>query len=348
MTAKKFNNVILILICCLQLLSCKAKPTEYHDNVLAFGTIIEVSLVNVPSEQTERVMKKIRADFKYFHYAFHPFHAGPTGRINSLLAATGEFTSNPSLIPIIKKSKLYSQQSQGLFNPAVGKLIKLWGYHEELSSQGPAPGDKAIKNLVSQNPSMQTITIHGVRMNNTNPAVKLDFGGIAKGYALDVILDQLKDMGVHNASINTGGDLKVIGLGPNGPWNIGIRDPRGEGVIASINAHDGEAVFTSGDYERFFIDSGKRYHHILDPRTGYPAQNSQSVTVVHDDAALADAAATALFIAGPTSWLAIAKTMNIQQAMLIDRNGKIHVTEALNKRIRFRKSDLEISVVSIP
>ncbi len=341
-------NQYLILIGSLLLISCTPKPTEFHDNVLAFGTIIEISLINVPPEQTELVMKKIRNDFKYFHYAFHPFQAGPTGRINSLLEATGEFTANPSVIPLIKKSKLYNQQSQGLFNPAIGKLIRLWGYHEELAPEGPTPNNEAIKSLLSQNPSMQSITINGVRVKNANPAVKLDFGGIAKGYALDVILEQLKAMGVTDASINTGGDLKVIGRGPNGPWNIGIRDPRGNGTIANLIANDGESVFTSGDYERFYIEAGKRYHHILDPRTGYPARNSQSVTVVHHDAALADAAATALFIAGPDTWLKIAKSMNIKQAMLIDRDGKIHITRKLNERLNFRKPDLDISVVSIP
>jgi len=344
---KKVNYIGLLFTCSLFLIGCKQKPTEFNDNVLAFGTFIDVSLINLTTEQSERVMEKIRADFKYFHYAFHPFKAGPMGRVNSLLAATGEFTANPSLIPLIEKSKLYNRQSQGLFNPAIGKLIKLWGYHEELTPQGPAPDDQAIKRLLKQNPSMQSITMRGVRLNNTNSAVQLDFGGIAKGYALDVVMQHLKEMGVHNASINTGGDLKVIGQGANGSWNIGIKDPAG-GVLASLVAYDGEAVFTSGDYERFFIDAGKRYHHILDPRTGYPAQNSQSVTVVHHNATLADAAATALFIAGPKSWLAIAKSMNIQQAMLVDRKGKIHITQALHDRIQFRKPDLDISIVSIP
>jgi len=341
-------RLILAIICsALLLVSCQPKPTEFHDNVLAFGTIIEVTLIGLEPEQTDRVMEKIRADFKFYHYAFHPFNPGPTGRVNSLLEATGEFTCNPALIPLIQKSRLYNQQSRGLFNPAIGKLIKLWGYHEELSPEGPSPSDERIQLLLDQEPSMQTITIRGVRMSNRNTAVKLDFGGIAKGYALDIIMAQLQQMGVHNASINTGGDLKVIGHGSRGAWNIGIQDPRGDGVIASLSALD-EAVFTSGDYERFYIEAGKRYHHILDPRTGYPAKNSQSVTVVHHNAALADAAATALFIAGPSEWLDIAKNMHIQQAMLIDRNGKIFITQELHQRIKFKKPNLDISIVKLP
>ena len=339
---------VFILTASLWLAGCQQEPAEYHDNVLAFGTIIKITLIGLSPEETDLVMAKINKSFKYFHYAFHPFNPGPTGRINSLLEATGEFTANPVLIPLIQKSKLYEQQSRGLFNPAIGKLLTLWGYHKELSPEGPAPTDEAIMMLVKQSPSMQTISIRGIRMSNNNPTVKLDFGGIAKGYALDIIMAQLKQMGVHNASINTGGDLKVIGQGAQAAWKIGIQDPRGDGVIASLSAADGEAVFTSGDYERFFIEAGKRYHHILDPRTGYPAKNSQSVTVVHTDAALADAAATALFIAGPKEWLSIAKSMNIQQAMLIDRDGKIYITKNLHQRIKFLKPDLDISVVALP
>lgn len=344
----QITNLFTVGFCALLISACQSKPEVHSDNILAFGTFIEVTLVGLKHEQAEVVMDKINTELKFYHYAFHPFQAGPTGRVNSLLAATGEFTANPALIPLVKQSILYNKQSKGLFNPAIGQLIKLWGYHEEIPSEGPAPQDDEIQAIVKLNPSMQTITVHGVRMSNTNPAVKLDFGGIAKGYALDTILTHIQEMGVQNAIINTGGDLKVIGQGTNGPWKIGIRDPRGDGVIASLHANDGEAVFTSGDYERFFIEAGKRYHHILDPRTGYPAQNAQSVTVVHENGALADAAATALFIAGSEQWLDIAKNMQIKQALLVDRNGKIYVTRSLHQRLKFEKAGLDIKIVDDP
>lgn len=332
----------------LLLLGCQPKPTliETKDSILAFGTFVEVTLVNVSREDRALVIAAIEKELEYHHYAFHPWKPGPTGRTNQLLAATGEFTCNPSLAPLIRKSKQYSIQSKGLFNPAIGHLVKLWGYHDEIPpDEGPIPSDEDINELLSKKPSMEAITIKGVRVHNTNPANKLDFGGIAKGYSVDSILTHIQQMGVENAIINTGGDLKVIGKRGDKPWHIGIRDPRGDGVIASLDAHHNEAVFTSGDYERFFKLEGKRYHHILDPRTGKPARNSQSVTVVHTDAALADAAATALFVAGPEEWLEIAKSMNIQQAMLIDRNGTIHITEALAKRLKFEKPGLEVNIV---
>lgn len=350
MPIKRHSNIAAGILVSLLLVGCQQKPAliESKDSILAFGTFIEVTLVNLNPVDRELVIQKIEKEFEYYHFAFHPWKAGPTGRTNQLLAATGEFTANPSLIPLIKKSKKYSIQSKGLFNPAIGQLIELWGYHDEMPpEEGPIPDDADIQALLKKKPSMQSITLKGVRLHNRNPANKLDFGGIAKGYALDLILEHIQQMGVKNANINTGGDLKVIGQRGDRLWHIGIRDPRGEGVIASLDALNNEAVFTSGDYERFYELEGKRYHHILDPRTGYPARNSQSVTVIHTNAALADAAATALFIAGPDEWLAIAKSMHIQQAMLIDRDGKIHISETMAKRVKFEKPKLDISIVNI-
>jgi len=349
MTITRFLATTAYIIASLVLMGCQQKPTviETRDSILAFGTFVEVTLVNVDRADRDLVIANIEKELEYHHYAFHPWKSGPTGRTNQLLAVTGEFTSNPSLVPLIEKSKQYSIQSKGLFNPAIGQLIKLWGYHDEFPPEdGPIPDDEDIQALLDKKPSMESITVKGVRVHNSNPANKLDFGGIAKGYSVDLILEHIQQMGVNHAIINTGGDLKVIGQRGDKPWHIGIRDPRGRGVIASLDVQHNEAVFTSGDYERFFKLEGKRYHHILDPRTGKPARNSQSVTVVHTDAALADAAATALFVAGPAEWLAIAKSMDIQQAMLIDRNGKIHITKALAKRIKFEKPELEVSIVN--
>lgn len=348
-----YNKRLLFLVslCFTLFTGCQQKPAnleEFKDTTLVFGTFVETTLVGVSKQDQPAVMKLINEKLDYFNFAFHPWKSGPTGRTNQLLAAAGEFSANPSLIPLIKKSKLLYDQSEGLFNPAIGKLMQLWGYHDEIPSDGPPPSPEAIQQLVDEKPGMDSITIHGVRMNNTNPAVQLDFGAIAKGYVLDVILKDLKQMGVNNAIINTGGDLKVLGSHGDRPWRIGIRHPRAEGVIASLDVHDGEAVFTSGDYERYYEYKGKRYHHIIDPRTGYPADQTQSVTVVHTDGATADAAATALFVAGPSQWLPIAARLGIKQAMLIDKNGAIQITAALHERLRFEQPDLNITVVATP
>lgn len=325
-----------------------SRVVETKESVLAFGTFVEITLINVSDKERELVLKKIGEDLEYFHYALHPWKAGPTGRVNQLLAVAGEFTANPSLLPIIRQSQRYSAQSQGLFNPAIGNLMQVWGYHEDLPSEGPPPAPADVQTWLDKKPSMANLTIKGVRLQNTNPAVKLDFGAIGKGYALDVVLQHIQEMGVTDAIINTGGDLKVLGSHGDRPWKIAIRHPRKQGIIASLEAKDGEAIFTSGDYERFYEFEGKRYHHIIDPRTGYPADQTQSVTVIHANGALADAAATALFVAGPSQWLPIAKAMGIEQAMLIDKTGRVLITPAMHQRIKFELPDLNIEIVDFP
>ena len=341
---------LLVVSSALLIAACQQKPAvvETKESLLAFGTFIETTLINVPAKDKQLVMDKIEQDLNYFHYAFHPWKAGPTGRTNQLLEAGGEFTANPSLLPLIEKSQRLSALSQGLFNPAIGHLMQTWGYHDEMPPDGPPPDPATIQKWLDAKPSMENLSIKGVRIRNDNPAVKLDFGAIAKGYALDIILQHIQQMGVTNAVINAGGDLKVLGSHGDRPWKIGIRHPRNAGVIASLEVKDGEAIFTSGDYERYYEYQGKRYHHIIDPRSGYPADQAQSVTVIHHDGALADAAATAMFVAGPYQWLAIAKAMGIGQAMLIDKDGHVLLTRAMQPRLKFEVPNLKIEVVDLP
>jgi thiamine biosynthesis lipoprotein len=325
------------------------KPVEEtKDSILAFGTFVEVTLINVPKQNKREVLKRINADLEHLHFVFHAWKPGPIGRTNQLLAATGTFTANPSVLLLLGKAQRLSRESHGLFNPAIGKLMKLWGFQADLPPKGPPPSAADIQALVKQHPRMSDFTIQGVRITNSNPAVQLDLGGIAKGYAVDVVIDYLKSVGINNAVINAGGDLKVLGQHGERPWHIGIRNPRGGGVIAGLDAHDGEAVFTSGDYERYYIYQGKRYHHIIDPRSGYPATDTTSVTVIHHDAALADAAATALFIAGPQEWAAIARDMGVDQVMLIDKKGRIYLTPKMQQRIQFEMPVKDVQVVPLP
>ena len=150
---------------------------------------------------------------------------------------------------------------------------------------------------------------------------------------------------VENAIINAGGDLRVIGQHGNRPWRIGIRHPRESRILASIEVSGDTSVFTSGDYERFFEVDGQRYHHIIDPRTGYPASSTTSVTIIHSNAATADAAATALFVAGPDQWPSTARNMGIRYVMLIDKQGTIHMNPAMQSRIHFEPGlDAQISL----
>ena len=350
-------KIILIIFALTGLVSaCQQQPREHNDTFLVFGTIISVSLFDVDEKTAAETFRFFREELQLMHKAWHPWEPGALGRVNTLLAQTGEFSAGPSVIDLIHLSKELEIKSQHLFNPAIGKLVALWGFHSH-KQPGILPSESEIKKLVKQNPTLENITIKGVRVSNTNPTVKIDFSGIAKGYAIDQLLNYLKQRGIHNALINTGGDLKVIGQHGDRAWKVAIRDPRfdpknsldkanktntavNSEIVATLELNDNEAAFTSGDYERYFKNkknSDQHLHHIIDPRTGYPAVGTQSVTVLHQNAATADAAATALFIAGPKQWVEIAKSMNIKYVLLIDEDGELHISSAMLNRIKLEQ-----------
>jgi len=271
------------------------------------------------------------------HRTWHAWHAGSLSRVNAMLAEGEPFAAAPSVLPLVKRGAELSRLSGGLFNPAIGKLVALWGFAGNEPPKGPPPNDAAIRAILDQHPSMADIRIEGLKMQTRNPAVKLDFGAFAKGYAVDHAIAILREAGIQNAVVNAGGDLRAIGRHGDRPWRIGIRHPHKAGILASVEVEGDESVFTSGDYERYFDWQGTRYDHIIDPRTGYPAQGLSSVTVFARQADLADAAATALFVAGPKmeDWLPVARAMGITGVMLVDEKGGVQITPGIRERLHF-------------
>ena len=152
---------------------------------------------------------------------------------------------------------------------------------------------------------MDDVHIDGLMLRGTNPAVDLDFSAITKGYGVDLAIGHLRELGVRHAMVSAGGTVRVIGERSGQPWRITVRRPSGSGVLAVLQLRGDESIATVADYERNFDFEGKTYHQPLDPRTGYPAAGARSVTVIHSDAATAEGAATALFIAGPEAWVEI-------------------------------------------
>jgi len=140
----------------------------------------------------------------------------------------------------------------------------------------------------------------------------------------------------------------VLGQSEGRSWRVGILDPRGEGVLAGLAVADGECLLTSGDYERYFEHQGKRYHHLLHPEHGYPARGTASATVIAQDCARADAAATALFVAGPDEWPLIAARMGIEQAMIVTDDGQVEVSPKLAPRLEFPHRQPRIRERTLP
>jgi len=322
----------------LTLTGC-AKPPLYTQESYVFGTRVEVSIYGEPEARARRVSAQILRDFDQMHHTLHAWEPGTLERMNGIFALSpSQAAIAPGMIPIIRDATRYSEQSQGLFNPAIGNLIRLWGFQSDTFTP-KLPDPAKIAGLVRANPQMRDIVIDGILFHSTNPAVRLDLGGYAKGYALDVAARYLRSQGVKNALINIGGNILALGQHGDRPWRVGIQNPRGPGPIATLELRDGEAIGTSGDYQRYFEVGGKRYCHIIDPRTGWPAQGVRAVTVLippSDHAGtLSDVASKPIFIAGSAGWRAAAQRMGVADVMFIDGQGHVELTDGMKQRLRF-------------
>jgi len=316
----------------------RARQAKFY----AFGTEIDVSLYGVDAATAENTVASLEQAFSNVNDTWHAWQPSTLSRINETIAKGESITVTPDVAAVINEAARYAKASQHLFNPAAGKLFELWGYHQDNWFESrPPPAQSDIDNWLAAAPSMNDIHIDNNVLRSDNPMVKLGFGGFAKGTAVDTAINALKQQGIENAIINIGGDLRAIGHHGERPWRIGIRHPRQEGqMLASVEINDDESVFTSGDYERYFTYEGQRYPHILDPRTGYPARDNISVTVIHRQAALADAAATALVVAGD-NWPEIAASLGVDHVMLMRADGQIEMSPAMIEQVKFTNPTVE-------
>ena len=329
------HRVMALVLAGTLLLGACARQEEHHAEFLIFGTVLEVVIWGSSEQQAEAAFADLQTMFNGMHRDWHPWEPGLLVDINQAFAQGRPATANDEIIELITKSQEIEQKSGGRFNPSIGALIELWGFHtSEFPIIGPPPSREAIQAILDQKPSSLSIVIHDHVIQTDNPGVQLDFGGIAKGYAIDIACNMLRERGIENAIVNAGGDLRAFGKRGSRPWRLGIRSPTG-GIIGGIESIGDEAIFTSGVYERFRLDNQRRYPHILNPETGWPVENISAITVISDEGLLADAAATALMVAGHPDWLIVAQSLELDKVMLIDESGKVYVTPEMNKRVEY-------------
>jgi len=347
-SALSTQHWLTAMLMAVSLTGCSKEPL-YQQQGFVFGTLVEVSIYGEPEERARRLSAQVFEDFDRLHQTFHAWKPGTLSRMNSIFAQSpSKAAIAPSMIPVIRDATRFSERSGGLFNPAIGKLIKLWGFQsDEFMPVRPDPAE--IARLVASNPRMSDIVIEGIEFYSKNPDVRLDLGGYAKGYALDLAAAYLRSQGVKSALLNIGGNIMAIGRHGDRPWHVGIQHPRASGAIATLDLHDGEAIGTSGDYQRYFMLDGKRYCHIIDPRSGYPAQGVQAVTVLigpgPQAGTLSDVVSKPMFISGVAGWRRMAADMGVADAMLIDDQGRIHLTAAMARRVQFADAKMAAQVV---
>lgn len=326
------KRLFLLLLLPALLASCGRSSEPVRHAFFALGTLVEVTVFDPPAD-LDRTLAELEQLLLGEEKTWRAFETGELAALNAQLSRGEAVEISPPLLAGIQTARNISVESKGAFNPAIGGLVRLWGFQSEQRAAAPPPDDEALAAFLPP-PTLDALRQRSDgRWESTDPQLWIDMGAFAKGLAVNAAIRLLKERGVTNAIVNAGGDLKVIGRHGDRAWRIGIRNPRGPGVIAGLQARDDESVFTSGDYERTFDWLGKRYHHILDPATGRPAEGITSATVITPDAARADAAATALIVAGPDHWLELARRLDIDKAMVILEDGRILLTPAMRERV---------------
>ena len=216
-------------------------------------------------------------------------------------------------------------------------LSDLWKFDHDQDNRVPSPAEIAARvplvdyKAVVVDPAAKTVFV-------TGPGMRIHLGGIGKGYAVDRGIALLHAAGFHDFMIQAGGDLFVAGSPGERPWRLGINDPRGapNESFATVELRD-RTLSTSGDYERFFIKDGVRYHHILDPVAGAPARRSRSVTIVAESAAIADGLSTGVFIMGPEAGMALVERLPDVEAVIVDAANRVMVSSGLHGKVRLER-----------
>jgi thiamine biosynthesis lipoprotein len=317
----------LIIVCAITIavlvLNLRDRVESYSDSAIMMDTVVEISVWgkgDVPPEAAvEGAFAAIARVESLFGNGFVQIDGGT------------DLTGSVEYGDLIEVSRDVHQLTAGMFDPTIGAISRLWEWWEGARP----PGEDSLARALAD------VGLPRYLEDTGSGSFVLDLGGVAKGYAVDLAAAELRRLGFTSAIINAGGDLRLLGKRPDGrPWRIAIRHPReASSFIGYLDLED-TAVATSGDYERFFLFEGKRYHHILDPRTGLPGYASNSVTVVAPDACRSDALATGLFLLGPQrGGDLIRRSAGIDAVFVHAEGDSITVTPGLMDRFGRFESD---------
>jgi thiamine biosynthesis lipoprotein len=331
----------------LLLAGCNREHLHQQESYV-FGTRVEVITWGASEQDARAATAAVLQEFDRLHRAYHAWEPSELTALNAAIAAgTAQIPVSPELAAMLTDAQAIASTGDELFNPALGQLIALWGFHTDTFT--PArPAADALAAAIAARPRMADLTISGTTVSSRNRAVQLDLGGYAKGYALDRAATLLREKGIHNALINIGGNIMALGSKGEHPWRVGIQHPREPRPLASLPLRDGEAIGTSGDYQRFFELDGERYCHLLDPRSGQPARGTQAVTVLITPRAhagtLSDATSKPAYLAGE-HWREYTRRFGINHGLRVDAQGRIEVTRALRDRLQFDKGITPANVI---
>lgn len=333
-------GLLLAFMLAIPLAGCNARPAVER-RFQAFGTDVHVIVAESDPADANAAIDDIQRDFVRIGVDWYAFGTGELAHINARLEKGQASAISDDLAALLLRAQRLQRETRGYFDPGVCALVRLWRFDTQAdlaSANGPPPAVD-VAALRAQQGTIADVRVGHGTVSASKP-VCVDVGGIAKGTALVRAAAILGKHHVRSAFIDVGGSSQLAIGSHQGrdqagrPWTIGLRDPRADRVLARLRLAPGEAVSTSGDYERAYVRNGHRYHHILDPRTGMPTSGVAGVTVVATDAELADAASTALMVAGPAGFTDLCATLAIRDALLVTADGKLLLTPSMATRLR--------------
>lgn len=299
----------------------------------AMGTLFDITVALVDGRdrsQAEDAIKAAMAEIERVEGIMSTWRQdSPISKLNA--APAGRAVPMPEeLVGVIREAKKISKLTGGKFDISFAVMDGVWDFR---SDEPRLPKKSEIKDKI------RLIDWKSIRVDEEKSTValrrkgmKISLGAIAKGYAADRAGAVLEEHGFHNYIVYGGGDLLIKGTKGDRPWKVGIQDPRTRNrYFARLSFDHKGAIVTSGDYEKFFIHNGRRYHHIIDPETGYPAQGTVSVTVIAETAMAADALATGVFVLGLEEGMALVESLEGVEALIVDENLEPHVSSGMKK-----------------
>ena len=291
------------------------------------GTLVEITVHESDKELAQKAINKSFNEMTRLEKIMSSYLPGSgLSKLNALAEKKSKVSVSSDLLKVIQRGVYWGMLSNGAFDISIGPATKLWKF----SSGSPSlPDSNQLLNATNLI-NYKDIVIDDSSVSLKKTGMSLNLGAIGKGYAVDQAIDVLKKMKIKSGLINAGGDLMAFGLKKTKSWHIGIQHPRKpEQIIASLDVKD-KAVATSGDYQRYFIKDKIRYHHMLDPKNGWPSNQTISATVIANTVMDADAASTALFILGENKGIALINSLKGFEGMIVSNLGSITYSSGFN------------------
>lgn len=310
------------------------KERIFKKSRIIMDTLVTITVVSRSSSDAEEAIDKGFHEIERLEKAANFYSAdSEISQINTH-AGISAIKVSSDILELLTKARYVSEKTDGAFDPTIGPVIALYDFHKKIK-----PDDAAIRKNLS------LVNYHDMVINRDQSTVFLrkkgmliDPGGIMKGYAAGRAAEVLKKHGIVSGIVAIAGDIRAYGLKPDGsPWRVGIRDPAAQEqdkVMATLELRD-MSISTSGDYERFFILNGRRFHHLISPKTGYPAEECQSASIITTEGALSDAFATGIFILGPEKGMKVLEEIGLE-GIIIDRKGSLHTTPGIRGRLELK------------